>query len=274
MNRLPSSKQEQVIHTLLEGCSLRSTERLTGVHRDTIMRLMVRVGKHCENLMERHIQNVQTNLIACDEAWTYVGKKDKRLSPLEQSNPEIGSQFVFIAMDTETKLIPAFSVGKRTLGVALNLMGQLRQRVRGRAEIVTDGLDAYIDAVEQAFGSNVDFAQLVKTFQNGNTPIRETYAPAHRIVRCHPVQVQGHIDEWRVSTSLIERQNATLRTFVKRLHRMTLCFSKKLENLKAALSMHFCWYNFGRVHGSLRCTPAMEAGMAGEVWEVGRLLPT
>ena len=137
---------------------------------------------------------------------------------------------------------------------------------------MTDGLEAYIDAVEQSFGSDVDYAMLVKTFQNGNTPIRETYTPAHRIVRCDPVQVQGHIDEWRVSTSLIERQNATLRNFMRRLNRLTLCFSKKLENLKAALAMHFCWYNFGRIHGTLKCTPAMEAGVAESMWTVRQLL--
>ena len=247
MNLLPRPKQEFVIHLLLEGCSIRSTERLTGVHRDTIMRLMVRAGQHCDRLMNVHICNVRLSVIEVDEAWAYVGKKDRRLSPGERSDPEVGSQWIFIAMCRDSKLIPAFALGKRTTEVAEELMVKLSRRLRGRPRIVTDALKAYLEAVvEHTFGSRVDYTMMTKEFRDGTAFVRS-------------LPVQGQLPDEEVSTSLIERQNLTLRNFVRRLARRTICFSKKLENLRAALALHFCWYNFGRVHGTLRCTPAMAA---------------
>ena len=259
MNFLPQSKQEQVIHLLLEGCSIRSTERLTGVHRDTIMRLMVRTGNHCDRLMSERIHDVSPSILEVDEAWAYVGKKDKRCSPGEKSNTDFGSQWIFIAMCRDTKLIPAFALGRRTATVAKELMLQLDKRLSSKPRIVTDALEAYVEAVEGTFGCDVDYTMMTKEFGNGTSWIK-------------PVRIQGKMPDPWVSTSLIERQNLTLRNFVRRLARKTLCFSKKLENLKAALSMHFCWYNFGRVHGTLGCTPAMEAGLADSIWEVRRLI--
>ena len=260
MNRLPLSKQKTVIHLLLEGCSIRSTERLTGVHRDTIMHLMVRTGAHCDHLMSERICGVRTSVLEVDEAWSYVGKKDRKCSLSEKYFTDLGRQWIFVAMDRNTKLIPAFALGRRTREVATELMLQLKERLAGRPMIVTDALEAYVEAVEIAFGSKVDYTVMTKDFRNGTA---YTWA----------VPVQGNMPEDLVSTSLIERQNLTLRNFVRRMARRTICFSKKLENLRAALSMHFCWYNFGRVHGSLHTTPAMVAGLVREVWEIGRLLP-
>ena len=153
MNLLPRPKQEFVIHLLLEGCSIRSTERLTGVHRDTIMRLMVRAGRHCDRLMNVHICNVLPSVIEVDEAWAFVGKKDRRLSPSERSDPEVGSQWIFIAMCRDSKLIPAFALGKRTTEVA-------------------DALKAYLEAVEHAFGSGVDYTMMTKEFRDGTAFVR------------------------------------------------------------------------------------------------------
>ncbi len=260
MNLLPQPKQELVIHLLLEGSSIRSTERLTGVHRDTIMRLMVRAGLHCQELMNAHIRNLPPSVIEVDEAWSYVGKKDGHLSPAERSDPEVGSQWIFVAMCRESKLIPAFALGKRTTEVAEDLMGQLSRRLRGRPRMVTDAFGPYLQAVDRTFGSEVDYTMMTKEFRDGTAFVRS-------------LRIQGKLPDEEVSTSGIERQNLTLRNFVRRLARKTICFSKKLENLRAALALHFCWYNFGRVHGTLRCTPAMEAGLAGSVWEVDRLLP-
>ncbi len=242
MNRLPRSQQEHIVHLLLEGCSIRSVNRLMGVHRNTITSLLLGSGERSRVLMRDHIRNFSPSILEVDEAWTYVGKKDKRLKPYERGS-EFGSQWVFIAMCRKTKLIPAFAVGKRTTVVATNLMEQLDGRLRGRPRIVTDALEAYQEAVDTIFGSEVDY------------------------------RMQGREPEPQVSTSLIERQNLTLRNFVRRLARKTICFSKKLENLRAALSIHFCWYNFGRIHGTLGVTPAMAAGLAGSVWKVQRLLP-
>ena len=260
MNCLSRSQQAKVIHLLLEGCSIRSTERLTGVHRDTIMRLMVRAGQHCGRLMNEHIRNVSPRVLEVDEAWSYVGKKDKHLKPFEKSTTDYGSQWVFIAMDRDTKLIPAFAVGRRTYSVAVDLMDQLSFRISGNTRIVTDALEAYEKAIKTIFESGVEYSTMTKRFEKGTSCI-------------WPVHVVGKMDEDLVSTSLIERQNLTLRNFVRRMARKTLCFSKKLENLKAALSIHFCWYNFGRIHGTLGCTPAMEAGLADSIWRVKRLLP-
>ena len=259
MNRLPRKQQEVVIHLLLEGCSLRSAARLTGVHRDTIARLMVRAGEHCDQISEELIRDFQPSVLEIDEAWTFVHTKDRRL-PKQAKPTEMGSQWIFIAMCRDGKLIPAFAVGKRTMEVAHRLMDRLSSRIHGRPRIVTDALEAYNEAVELSFGSEVDYTKMTKEFGNGTSWIK-------------PVHVQGRIPKPQISTSPIERQNLTLRNFVRRMARKTICFSKKLENLKAALSIHFCWYNFGRIHGTLGCTPAMEAGLAGSVWEVRRLLP-
>ena len=259
MNRLPRKQQEAVIHLLLEGCSLRSAARLTGVHRDTIARLMVRAGEHCDRIAEDLIRDFQPSVLEIDEAWAYVGKKDKRIQ-FNEDPSAIGSQWIFIAMCRDSKLVPAFAVGKRTMEVAHRLMNRLSSRIHGRPRIVTDALEAYQEAVELSFGSEVDYTKMTKEFGDGTSWIK-------------PIHVQGRIPKPQVSTSLIERQNLTLRNFVRRMARKTICFSKKLENLKAALSIHFCWYNFGRIHGTLRCTPAMEAGLASSVWEVAQLLP-
>ena len=258
MNRLSPHQQERVIHLLLEGCSIRSAHRLTGVHRDTIARLLIRTGRHCESLMSTRIRGVRSVLLEVDEAWTYVGKKDKRLCPTDAS--ELGSQWIFIARCRDTRLVPAFAVGKRTTAVARRLMETLGARLAARPRIVTDALEAYKEAVEGSFGSAVDYTVMTKEFGNGTSWVK-------------PVRVQGEIPGELVSTSLIERQNLTLRNFVRRLARKTLCFSKKLDHLKAALSIHFCYYNFGRIHGTLGVTPAMEAGLANSVWGVADLLP-
>ena len=205
MNRLPRKQQEAVIHLLLEGCSLRSATRLTGVHRDTIARLMVQVGKHCDRLTEELIRNFQPSVLEVDEAWTYVGKKDKRIQVNEDPSA-IGSQWIFVAMCRDSKLIPAFALGKRTTEVANRLMNRLSSRIACRPRIVTDALEAYQEAVEKSFGSEVDYTKMTKEFGDGTSWIK-------------PVHVQGRIPKPQVSTSLIERQNLTLRNFVRRLNR-------------------------------------------------------
>lgn len=275
MYRISREKQKLIIHSLLEGCSIRSTERLSGCHRDTVMRFMLRTAEHCERLTDEIIRGVEPKvLITCDEVWSYVAKKDKRLAGAEKFNPEIGSQYVFVGMDTVSKLILSHDVGKRTIEVATRFLWPLRKRTEGRLELVTDGFEGYIPAVAEVFGSrNIDYAQLIKVLTNGHTPVREGYAPADRFVRCDRVHIYGYIDPQRISTSLIERQNATVRLFVKRLNRLTLAFSKRLANLKAALTLHFFWYNFGRCHRTLGMTPAIAAGVERRFWEVEDLLP-
>ncbi len=269
MNVLPREKQIQVITALVEGCSIRSIERMYDVHRDTIMRLMVCTGGHCMTIMDDVIRDVPAGVIQCDELWTFVGKKDKRLNGTDGA--DLGSQYIFVAMDTDTKLVPSYRVGKRMPVVAYGLMADLRERLVGRPTIITDGFDPYFEAVELAFGANVDYAQLIKTVREVRKPALEGYVPAH-VVTCYPRPVTGYIQPRLISTSLIERQNLTVRMSMRRLTRLTNAFSKKLDNLKAAVALHFAHYNFCRIHGSLRVTPAMAAGIAISIWRVEALL--
>ncbi len=271
MNRLPQDNQIQIINALGEGCSIRSIERMYDVHRDTVTRLMVRTGQHCMTIMDDVIRNVPAGIIQCDEIWTYVHKKDKRLNQIERHNPVIGSQFIFVAMDADTKLVPCYQDGKRIPEIANGFMLNLRERLVGRPTIITDGFGPYLDAVELAFGQDVKFAQLIKTVSESRRPVREGYAPA-RVVRCDKQPVYGNPDPALISTSLIERQNLTMRMSMRRLTRLCNGFSKKLDNLKAVTALHFTHYNLCRVHRSLRVTPAMAAGIVSSIWEIGDLL--
>ena len=179
MNGLPKDKQIQVITALTEGCSIRSIERMYDVHRDTITRLMVRTGQHCMSLMDDLMRDIPAGTYQCDEVWCYVRKKDKRLTLDEKHNPEIGSQFIFIAMGTETKLIPSWRIGKRVPELAYGLIVDLADRMNGgRPIIITDGFGPYLDAVDAAFGVDVDFAQLIKVVSEIRKATREGYIPA------------------------------------------------------------------------------------------------
>lgn len=272
MNILPRDKQIQIISALVEGCSIRSTERMCNVHRDTIMRLMNRVGHHCMTIVDDLIQNIPAGIIQVDEIWTFVGKKDRRIKKSERRNAEIGSQFIFVAMDADTKLVHCYRVGKRVPELANGLMEDLRSRLIGRPTIITDGFGPYVDAVYGAFGNKVDFAQLIKVVTEGRQATREGYVPA-KVVRCTKERIFGRPDKRIISTSLIERQNLTMRMSMRRLTRLTNAFSKKLDNLKSATALHFAHYNFCRTHSTIRMTPAMAAGIVPSYWDVDDLLP-
>ena len=271
MNVLPREKQIQVITALVEGCSIRSIERMYDVHRDTITRLMVRTGQHCMSIMDDLMQDIPAGTYQCDEIWTFVGKKDKRINGEDAS--EIGSQYIFVAMDANTKLVPSYRIGKRVPEVAYGLMMDLRERISGRPQIITDGFKPYQEAVRAAFRGNVDFAQLIKVVREiGSHGLhREGYSPG-KVVSCYPTPVIGKPNQRDISTSLIERQNLTIRMSMRRLTRLTNAFSKKLDNLKAAVALHFAYYNFCRIHKTLRTTPAMAANITGTVWEIGDIL--
>ena len=271
MNVLPHETQIQIITALVEGCSIRSIERMYDVHRDTVTRLLVRTGDHCITILDDVMRDIPAGTFQCDEIWCFVGKKDKRLTEQERHNPEIGSQFIFVAMDAVTKLVPCYRVGKRTALLAHGLMVDLRDRIIGAPDIITDGFDPYLEAVERNFGDDCRFAQLIKTVSEVHRPVHEGYIPA-KVVRCNKRSVIGYIPPRDISTSLIERQNLTIRMSMRRLTRLTNAFSKKLDNLKAAVALHFAHYNFCRTHITLRMTPAMAAGIADSFWEIEDLL--
>lgn len=230
------------------------------------MRLGVEVGSKCAQLLDQKLTDLHVEEAEVDEIWCYVGKKQKQVTRSDNLR-EVGDQYVFVAMDARTKLIPSFVVGKRSGENALQLMRDLQFRVKNRKQITTDGFRPYVEAVEKAFGRNVDFAQLVKTY-SGDEKARERYSPSD-FVGAFPTTIMGAPKPGRISTSYIERQNLTMRMQMRRFTRLTNAFSKKLANLKAAVALHFAHYNFMRVHRSLRVTPAMEAGITDHVWTWG-----
>jgi IS1 family transposase len=270
MNTLCSEKKLSVLSSLLEGNSVRSTERMTGVHRDTICRLLVETGDYCNDLLDGSMRNLRCQFVQADEIWCYVGKKDKHVR--KGDSPEMGSQWVFVAMDADTKLVPVFTVGKRTEETTWYFIHELAERISTRIQLTTDGFVFYQRHVEEAFGSEVDFAQLIKLYgQYGQHDADAKYSPSPIVEVISKVR-NGDPDPERICTSHIERQNLTMRMQMRRFTRLTNAFSKKLTNLKAACALHFAHYNFVRVHSSLRVTPAMAAGITDRVWELEELL--
>jgi len=265
VNKLSLEKQNQVLSLLVEGASIRSTERITGVHRDTIVRLLARAGDACTRMMDKKLTDLKCEEVEVDELWGYVGKKQKHVRP-EDDQRELGDQYIFIAMDAKTKVVCSHLVGKRSLENAIELMRDLQFRVSTRITLTTDGFTPYIPAVEKAFGKDIDFSQLVKVYTRS---IAGRYSPGE-FVSAHATTITGN--PTRTSTSYIERQNLTVRMQMRRLTRLTNAFSKKLASLKAAAALHFAHYNFMRVHRSLRVTPAMQAGITDHVWGWGEML--
>jgi IS1 family transposase len=270
MNVLPIEKQVKILNALVEGCSVRSTARLVGVEHKTVLRVLLRVGKRCEKLLDERMRNIKSRFIQVDEMHGYVQVRQKNLDPTRHNEFTMGEQYVFIAIDSETKLIPSFLVGKRNAANAYWLMKDLESRLASRVQLTTDGFRAYADAVDSTFGSNVDFAMLVKVYA-ADEANRERYSPSE-VVEAIPIPVMGSPEPQRISTSHVERQNLTVRMQLRRFTRLTNGFSKKLENMKAALSLHFAWYNFCRIHQSIRVTPAMQAGIASHVWNLTELI--
>jgi IS1 family transposase len=268
-NVLNMDKQIGVISALAEGSSIRSIERMTGVHRDTIMRLGVKVGQGCTALMDTKMRDLSCNRLEMDEIWGFVGKKERNVR-IDEPAP-VGSVWTFCAIDAETKLVPAFKVGDRDIATAKAFVGDVASRMRNRVQISTDGLRAYVEAVESAFGSEVDFAQIVKTYGHVEVSDNRRYS-APEFVSSEKKVITGNPDERLISTSYVERLNATTRLHMRRLTRLTLAFSKKRENFEAAVGLHFAYYNFVKRHNTLRCTPAMAAGVERDFWSVGQLL--
>src|ERR1019366_1894076 len=266
---LNADKQIAVISALAEGSSIRSIERITGVHRDTIMRLGVRVGRGCTALMDAKMRDLSCTRLEMDEIWGFVGKKERNVR-LNEPAP-VGNVWTFCAIDADTKLVPAFKVGDRSVATAKAFVSDVASRMRNRVQISTDGLRAYVEAIESAFGTEVDFAQIVKTYGREEVSDNRRYS-APEFVSSEKKVITGNPDERLISTSYVERLNATTRLHMRRLTRLTLAFSKKRENFEAAVGLHFAYYNFVKRHNTLRCTPAMAAGVERNFWTVGNLI--
>jgi IS1 family transposase len=269
-NVLNREKQVAVVSALAEGSSIRSIERITGVHRDTVMRLGVRIGQGCAHVLDSKMRDLSCRELQFDEIWGFIGKKQKHVA--SDDNPRLGDVWTFCAIDADTKLVPSFRVGKRDLSTATAFVSDVASRLKGRVQISSDGLRAYVDSIEQAFGTEVDYGQIIKTYiaDGGQHPERKYSAP--RISSSEKLRISGNPDMESISTSYIERLNATTRLHMRRLTRLTLAFSKKIENFEAAVALHFAYYNLVKMHKTLRCTPAMAAGVERSVWTVGDLV--
>lgn len=267
---LSRERQIQVLHLLVEGNSIRSVERLTEVNRNTVMSLLVKFGEKCRTFLDERLRGLKLRHIEVDEVWTFVRKKQAMIQPLE-SDAAIGDQYVFTAIDQDTKLIACYAIGKRTSEVARAFMLDLAGRiVTETPQLSSDGWNGFKNAVENAFGWEVNYGQLVKSYAEGVQEGR--YGPP-AIIATERKQLIGaeDIDPFSICTSHVERSNLTIRTFMKRFTRLALGFSKKLENLAAAVALHVAHYNFCRVHGSLKMTPAMAAGLTDHIWEIEEL---
>lgn len=267
-NVLSTDKKIAVIGALAEGSSIRSIERITGIHRDTIMRLGVKVGQGCTALMDAKMVDLSCNRLEVDEIWGFVGKKDRNVKMGDSM--EVGSVWTWCAIDAETKLVPAFKVGQRNKATATEFLQDVSGRMKNRVQLSTDGFHGYAQAVAASFGKDVDYGQIVKVY--GTYAFGERRYSTSGVLASEKSIQTGNPNVDLISTSYIERLNATTRLHMRRLTRLTHAFSKKHENFTAAVGLHFAYYNFVRRHNTLRCTPAMAAGVSGTQWSVGDLL--
>jgi IS1 family transposase len=274
-NVLKREKQIAVLRLLAEGNSIRSAMRLTGVDQNTIMRLIVRIGNQCRDFLDESLSNLSLRHVQCDEIWTFCRMKEKQVARRRLSNATIGDQYLYTALDTDTKLLVTFAIGKRSSEVTAAFVADLEKRLVRQPvadaddtpQISTDGWGPYQPCIARSFGRSVRHGVLIKNYVN---PESGRYAPPD-LVKTERINIRGIKDLNTICTSHVERNNLTIRTFMKRFTRLALGFSKKLENLAAATALHVAVYNFVRIHRTLGCTPAMAAGVVGELWDMDRL---
>jgi IS1 family transposase len=269
-NNLSNELKTAVISMLCEGSSIRSVERITGVHRDTVMRLGVRMGEGCRKIMDERFRGLNCRVIQLDETWGYVAMKQKTANK-QNADESVGDVWTWVAIDAESKLVPSFHVGGRTQVDADVFLEDLASRLAHRVQISSDALRAYQGAIENAFGPHVDYGTIVEIYSSAQPEEQRRYSPPE-VVKVESAIVQGEPDVGLISTSYIEKQNHTLRMHCRRMSRLTNAFSKKLENFKAAVALHYAYYNLVKFHTAIRCTPAMAAGVVNSPWTVGNLV--
>lgn len=270
MNVLQKSKQVQILSALVEGCGIRTVERLTNVHRDTVMRLGAKVGAACHNLHHELMHDLNVGLIELDEQWAFIGKKNKRVKATD--SPELGDVWLFVAMAATQKAIISYVVGKRNAFNTQLLARDLRSRILNRPQITADGYSAYPDAIDVAFGIGVDFATLTKEYvAPPPEPAAHRYSPSS-IRSIDKKVIVGEPDMDKVSTSYVERFNLSTRMQNRRYTRLTNGFSKTASNHEASVGLTIAYYNFCRVHETLRETPAMALGVTRHIWTIGELM--
>jgi IS1 family transposase len=269
MNRLPTEKRIQIIGMLIEGNSLRAASRLADVSINTVTKLLVDVGSASADYQDRTLRNLKCKRIQCDEIWAFVYAKEKNVPADKKGHFGYGDVWTWTAIDAETKLVPSFMIGNRDARSASMFIDDLASRLASRVQLTTDGLKVYLEAVEGAFGCDIDYSMLIKTYESTQEEAR--YSPAV-CTGCERKPVMGHPDPDHISTSFVERQNLTMRMGMRRFTRLTNAFSKKVENHAYQVALHFMHYNFCRIHKTLRVTPAMEAGITDHVWTIEEML--
>lgn len=271
MNRLDQSKQAAIVRCLVEGNSIRATVRMTGAAKNTVVKLLAELGTACAAYHDHHVRFLNVKRVQCDEIWSFVGAKKKNVSLDKKLEEGWGDVWTWTAIDADTKLCVSWLVGGRDLGWAMQFMQDVADRISSRVQLTTDSHRPYLTAVEGAFGLEVDYAQLHKIYGAANEADFRRYSPA-KCIGCDMKTVIGTPDPAHVSTSYVERQNLTMRMSMRRFTRLTNAFSKKLENHAHAVALYFMYYNFCRLHQTLRVTPAMEAGLSDHVWPVEELV--
>ena len=269
MNQLSSTKRAEVVRCLVEGCSVRSTVRMTGVAKNTIVKLLVELGEACAIFHQETVRNLGTRVAQVDEVWSFVGSKERNTSDDKRAEG-CGDAWTWVAIDADSKLVITWRLGLRTSEDARCFIQDLADRLALRIQLTSDGLGAYREAVKLAFGKDVDYAMLVKEYGD-NPEGQKRYSPAECIA-CKPTPVIGDPIESEISTSYIERQNLTLRMQNRRFTRLTNAFSKKLENHGHALAVHYVYYNFCRKHQTLRTSPAVAANVSDHVWSIEEMV--
>jgi IS1 family transposase len=270
MDKLSTKQRRQVVAALVEGNSLRSITRMTGVHRTTVMKLLCDLGRACSEYQDKNFRNLKSKRIQCDEIWSFVYAKEKNC-PTEKKAIGGGDAWTWVALDPDSKLVPCWLVGQRDAGCAFHFMHDLKSRLANRVQLTTDGFKPYFTAVEDAFGAEIDFAMLQKIYGPAQEGPQVRYSPAI-CMGARKAVISGKPDYNHISTSYIERQNLTMRMSMRRFTRLTNGFSKKVENLEAAVALHYMHYNFCRIHQTLRVTPAMEAGISDHIWTIDEIL--
>jgi IS1 family transposase len=269
MNRLSREKQAQIVAALVEGNSIRATARLMNVSKDTVVKLQVEAGYACADYQDKVFRNLACKRIQIDEIWAFCYAKQKNVPASKQGKFGFGDVWTWAAIDADSKLIPSFTVGNRDARAACQLIDDLKGRLKSRIQLTTDGLKVYIEAVEGAFGSEIDYAMLIKTYESSQEETR--YSPAV-CTSAEAKPIMGNPAPQYISTSYVERQNLSMRMGIRRFTRLTNGFSKKVENHAAAVALYYMHYNFVRIHQTLRVTPAMEAGLTDHVWTIEEML--
>lgn len=270
MNKLSVEERTRIVSALVEGNSMRAIARMTGVSRNTIDKLLCDLGRACSDYQDKAFRNLKSKRVQCDEIWSFVQAKEKNCT-LEMKKKGAGDVWTWVALDPDTKLVPCWFIGHRDAGCAYHFMHDLAERLAHRVQLTTDGHRAYLSAVEDAFGAGIDYAILQKIYGNSEQGPETHYSPAI-CMGARKAVISGNPDHNHVSTSYVERQNLTMRMSMRRFTRLTNGHSKKLENHEHAVAIHYMYYNFGRIHQSIRVTPAMEAGIADHVWSIEEII--